>query len=156
MFEIIQIDGVDLICYDDGAIWRWSINKWKKFVSKHEGYYRIGINKKSYRVHRIIAHAFLGFDLQSELVIDHIDRDIHNNAISNLRPVTQHQNQFNTDAKGYRKVKWINKDGTENIRWRTQLMINEKQISKYFKTEDEARTHYLELKEIHHVNTVPL
>ena len=147
MFVIIQIDGCDLICYDDGTIWRWSYNTWVKFVSKKEYYWQIKINKKYYRLHRIIAHAFLGFDLQSELVIDHKDRNIHNNSISNLRPVTHQQNQFNRDAKGYRKRTL--KDGA--VRWETYLQINGKNISKTFKTEDEARKYYLELKRIHHI-----
>ena len=149
MFVIIQIDGCDLICYDDGTIWRWypRWNRWVKFVSKKESYWLIKINNKMYKLHRIIAHAFLGFDLQSDLQIDHIDRNIHNNSISNLRPVTNQQNQFNRDAKGYRKRTL--KDGA--VRWETYLQINGKNISKTFKTEDEARKYYLELKAIHHI-----
>ena len=148
MFEIIQIDGCDIICYDNGTIWRWSRwNKWVNVVTKAKGYYQISINNKRYLLHRIIAHAFLDFDLQSEMQIDHIDRNIHNNAISNLRQVTNHQNQFNKDAKGY--IKRMNKDGT--VRWETILQINGKQFSKRFKTEDEAREYYLELKAIHHI-----
>lgn len=148
MFEIIQIDGCDLIVYDDGTVWRWFRNcKWAKVVSKSEGYYQIKINKKLYCIHRIIAHAFKGFDLQSELDVDHLDRNIHNNSISNLEPKTHQQNLFNTDAKGYTKRTF--KNGT--VRWITHLKINGKQLSKCFKTEYEAKNHYLELKAIHHV-----
>jgi len=103
MFELIQVNGVDLICYDDGSVWRWSCNKWKKFESKFKGYYQIGLHRKFYFIHRLIAHAFKGFNLESELDIDHIDRDIHNNSSSNLRPCTHQQNHFNRDAKGYIK-----------------------------------------------------
>ena len=149
MFVIIQIDGCDLICYDDGTIWRWypRWNRWVHIDFKAKNYWKVRINKKDYRVHRIIAHTFLGFDLQSELEIDHIDRNIHNNTISNLRPVTHQQNMFNQDAKGYHKRTY--KNGA--VRWETQLKINGKQITKHFKTEPEARTHYLELKAIHHI-----
>ena len=101
MFKLIQIDGVDLICYDNGDIWRWNLKqkKWTKLVSKSKDYWQICITnnkkEKQYFNHRIIAHAFLGLDLNSKLVVDHINHNIHNNSIDNLRVVTNQQNQFN-------------------------------------------------------------
>ena len=64
MFKLIQIDGTDLICYDNGDICRFGLQtkKWKKFVSESKDYWEIGItnNKKTKRYlnHRLTANAF--------------------------------------------------------------------------------------------------
>lgn len=152
MFKHIKIDGINLICYECGIILRQIIKtkKWSKFVSKIKKYWQIGINGKSYRFHRIIMFAFKGFDLNSDLVVDHLDRDIHNNALSNLQIKTNQENQFNRNAIGFYKGIRKNKNGTESVYCQTRLTINGKQITKHFKTEEEARNHYLELKAIHH------
>ena len=120
MFNLIHVDGTDLICYNNGDIWRWNLKfkKWTKFVCKSKGYWQISItqNKKEklYKVHRLICVAFKeGFTLDSLLVVDHINRDIHDNRVENLRCVTHQQNDFNKqNAKGYRKKSYIKKDGT--------------------------------------------
>lgn len=154
MFKLIHIDGCDLICYDNGDIWRQNKNYkevWTKFVSKSKDYWQIKINGKRYNINRIIANAFLGFDLDSELVVDHINHDIHNNSVENLRCITNQQNQFNTNAKGYCKRSYIKKDGTEVEYWRICLKINGKQITKCVATEELARQGYLELKAVHHI-----
>ena len=158
MFKLIQIDGIDLICYDNGDIWRQNKNYkeeiWMKFVCNSKGYWRIKINGKLYLVHRLMMFAFKNFDLNSELFVDHLDRDIHNNNLSNLEIKTNQENQFNTNAKGYNKRIYIKKDGTEVIYWITQIRINGKLITKCFKTEEEARNHYLELKAKYHVVSI--
>jgi len=72
--------------------------------------------------------------------VDHIDRDGCNNAISNLRLVTQSQNLFNTplrpdNTSGHRGVNWTAKDS----RWRAYINVNGRNIGLgYFKTKDEA------------------
>lgn len=156
MWKHIKIDGCNLVCFTDGTIMRQSkTKKWTKFVSNSKGYWRICITnnkkEKDYYNHRIIAKAFLGLDLKSKLVVDHINHDIHNNSVANLRVITQQQNQFNTNAKGYYKCSYIKTDGTEVITWRIHLIINGKQITKCVKTEEEAIDGYLELKRIHHI-----
>ncbi len=151
MFKHIKIDETNLICYENGIILRQLENKkWKKIENKSKRYWNIKINGKMYLFHRIMMVAFKNFDLNSDLVVDHLDRDIHNNTLSNLAIKTQQENQFNRDAKGYYKKKYIKKDGTESIYWGSRIRINGKDIIKCFKTEDEARIHYLDLKVIHH------
>ena len=156
MFKLITVDGTDLICYLDGNIWRQNKNYkeeiWCKFVSNSKDYYKIRINGKNYRNNRLIALAFKDFTLDSKLVCDHINHDIHDNSLKNLRPVTNQQNNFNRQkTKGYRKRSYIRKDGTETITWEIQLIINGKRITKNVKTEELARLGYLELKRIHHL-----
>lgn len=154
MFELIQIDGTDLICYDNGDIWRYNLRwkKWTKNVSESKDYWRIVINKKCYKNHRLIANAFLGLDLKSMMVVDHKNHDIHNNSVANLRVVTKQQNNFNLqNVKGYTKIRYIKKDGTESIYWDIQIRINRKKISKKVKTRELAHYGYLELKKIYHI-----
>ncbi|EMF5533998.1 HNH endonuclease [Salmonella enterica] len=60
------------------------------------GYYRITINNVSYRVHRIIWVLFHG-EIDSNLTVDHLDRNRANNNIRNLRLVTHSQNCSNKE-----------------------------------------------------------
>ena len=52
---------------------------------------RIDNKIKNYRVHRLVFEAFKG-RIISNLVIDHIDGDKHNNHISNLRQISSREN----------------------------------------------------------------
>ena len=119
------------------------IGKYGKILKfeMRNGYKRITINKKHRCVHILVALLFIG-ERPPNFVIDHIDRDKTNNNVSNLRYITQQQNNFNKNAKGYR----IMKNG-----FSAQIQLNEKKYSKYFKTEVEAKNWYLEQKSILHV-----
>jgi hypothetical protein len=153
MFELIQVDGVDLICYDNGDIWKWFRNcKWKKYESNDPHYYRIRINSQRYSIHRLMMKAFKKFDLNSELVVDHRNGNIHDNRLENLFVVTSQQNSWNRkDVKGYSKRIYIKSDGTESITWRVNFMVNKERIRPTFDTEQEAIDGYTELKRIHHI-----
>ena len=144
----IELNGRKLRCYECGKIETFVWNKWKELVGyiRNDGYYRVGINNKKYLKYRIIAYAFLGLDIENpNQVIDHIDRDTSNNAVSNLRIVSTQQNSFNTNAKGYCWNKHAKK-------WRAYITLNSKHIHLgLFATEDEARTAYLIAKEKYHI-----
>ena len=102
--------------------------------------------QKNYKVHRIVAFAYLGLDINNpKIKIDHIDRNTLNNCVSNLRMVSNQQNMFNTKAKGYYWFKASQK-------WRACLMIDGKQIHLgLFELEEDARNAYLIAKEKHHI-----
>ena len=146
LFRVCKIENTYLICSRNGRILRfnkctkkWSICK----GNKNNGYLHIGIDRKGYQMHRVIAHAFKILDLHSNLEIDHIDRNKTNNCISNLRPVTNQQNQFNTNAKGYF---W------HNNKWEAQICLDGKRIYLgRYDTEEDAHNAYLKAKEIYHV-----
>ena len=133
-----------LRCYEDGTIERFhkQSKKWY-FVkgSNSNGYLQIGIDGKSYLFHRIIYKCF-NPEMDSTLFIDHINRIRNDNRLENLRLVTRQENLFNTDAKGYTK------HGTG---FTGQIMLNGIIKTKCFKTEDEARTWYLDQKLILHI-----
>ena len=76
--------------------------------------------------------------------IDHVDRNRLNNSIENLRVVTNQENQWNQDCKGYYFHKARGK-------YEAQIKVNGK--VKYlgmFMTEQEAAAAYLQAKAIHH------
>ncbi len=136
-----------LKCYEDGRIERFlkKSNLWKEVkgsVNKGD-YLQMNINYKNILCHRIIYKAFNPeWDLNSPLQIDHINRDKKDNRIENLRPVTNQQNQFNTDAKGYSR---------HQRGFRAHIRVNDKYLAKCFPTEEEAREWYLQQKAIIHL-----
>lgn len=64
-----------------------------------DGYFSIvtcvGGKEKSHKIHRLVASAFI--ENSNHLPqVDHIDRNVTNNTVSNLRWVTPSENSFNT------------------------------------------------------------
>ena len=99
--------------------------------------------QKIYKIHRLVAFAFLGLDIENpKKVIDHINRNRLDNQVSNLRIVSNQQNQWNRNAKGYTK---------EGNNYKARIVINNKKIYLgRFDTEEEANNAYLIAKQIHH------
>lgn len=86
---LVRSDGLVLLPATSGHIEHWS-----KGCKDGRGYYRVGINRKTYTVHRLVAETFL--DNPNELkFVDHKDRDKSNNELSNLRWVTAQENLYN-------------------------------------------------------------
>lgn len=57
-----------------------------------EGYHRVTINKKAYRVHRLVAKMFIKNDDLKKIQINHIDGNKSNNSIENLEWCTAGEN----------------------------------------------------------------
>jgi hypothetical protein len=117
---------------------------------KKSGYknYRFTINNNYYTLSRIIYKAHNKdwdiTDISMNNFIDHINRDSLDNRIENLRVLTNQQNQFNRNAKGYSFHK-------RNNKWQTRIVINGKyKYLGYFDKEQDAAIAYLKAKEIHH------
>lgn len=118
-------------------------------LSQH-GYRTIGYQYRQYFGHRLVWAKRYGAE-SMPLHLDHIDGNPQNNALSNLRPATQGQNNINTAArraygkkpcasrlKGvtqYRKGDWV--------RWRARIRLGGKEHSLgYFDTEEDAAAAY--------------
>jgi hypothetical protein len=139
--------------YTDGTIEVKRPNRdvfYDKKLSIFSGYLQLILDdkgkQKHYYIHRLVACAYLGLDLEDKKqIVDHIDGDRLNNDISNLRIVTKQQNGFNTKARGCSWHKQAKK-------WRARIMLDGKEIALgLFDTEEEARQAYLRGKEIHHL-----
>ena len=152
--RLITLNGVKLLVYLNGMILRYSDkvrgNHLKKGWSEakgcinYYGYLVIRINGKNILKHRIIAYAFLGLDINnSKQQIDHIDRNKQNNNMNNLRIVTNQENNFNKNAKGFTKSK---------NKYRAYINLNNQQFYLgTFNTEEEAHKAYLQAKEKYHL-----
>ena len=119
-------------------------------TNKSTGYkfYTIRIYGKWYVLSRVVYKAHNNdwdiTDSSKNNQVDHINRNPLDNRIENLRVLTNQQNQWNNNAKGYHWDKRSNK-------WEAQIRVNGK--SKYlglFTEEEDAHQAYLNAKEIHH------
>lgn len=83
-----------------------------KPIKSSNGYLKVGLYKysKCYQrnVHRLVAEAFIDNPLHLD-IIDHIDTDKTNNAVSNLRWCTSKDNVNNPVTRMKRKYKYKNK-----------------------------------------------
>ncbi len=136
----------EMFDYVEGSL-VWKVDRHSnKVKGKHcgtvdkGGYLKAHINRKQHMIHRLIYMWHFGV-IEDGLVIDHINRNPSDNRIENLRKITQHQNQFNTNAKGYH---WNKQSG----KYRAEIKINGK--AKYlgsFDNKEDAHNAYLKGKE---------
>lgn len=90
---------------EDGKVFsdvRGSLKELKQHLKpgKHGGYWMVSVDRNKfsrgdYPVHRLLAIAFIP-NPNNYKEIDHIDRNRANNALSNLRWVSRHENCMNT------------------------------------------------------------
>ena len=79
-----------------------------KANTKRNTYWHFGVNHNHYKVHRVVWYLCTGED-PKEYEIDHIDGDVDNNKIENLRKVTREVNVRNA------KMRKDNKTGLNGI-----------------------------------------
>ncbi|AGY47023.1 HNH homing nuclease [Bacillus phage CampHawk] len=87
---------------DNGDIFSLKSNRvLKTMKNKKNGYIYIHLTKdgkkKAFTIHRLVALHFCG-GYEESLVVDHIDRNRHNNHFSNLRWVSRKENSSNISA----------------------------------------------------------
>lgn len=126
--------------YDDGLlIGRQSGKIYCNF--DRDGYIRVRIDGREYRAHRLIWEMFNG-PIPEGLLVDHIDRDVYNNRIENLRLATRSQNNANSRAKSinFTGYKGITKVGS---RYRARITHDGITLSLgVFDTAEEAKSAY--------------
>lgn len=113
------------------------------------GYIKIAIRKKDYRAHRL-AWLYVYGEWPADMV-DHIDGNPGNNAITNLRDVSTVVNQQNL-----RKAKSTNKSGLIGVSRKAKCSTARIKVGGKvlflgcFKTDEEAHAAYLEAKRLLH------
>ena len=128
-FNLIPKDIGDYVAYSEevssGLVWR--VNRGKNFIKGKEtgypdgkGYLRFTFRYRKYKNSRVIYFLNTGIDPE-EKQVDHIDGDILNNKIYNLRLATNKQNSHN------RKKSKANTSGVTGVCWdkrRNKYMSN--------------------------------
>ena len=75
---------------------RWdSVSKWTYGHPRSHGYLMVSVNKKFYLVHRLVVETFIGI-IPKGMEVDHLDRNVANNDLSNLRVCSHKENMRNT------------------------------------------------------------
>ena len=77
------------LVYNDGRVYSLISNKLLKFDYSNSGYARLKLNGKNVRVHRLVMELFKG---KSDLTVDHINGNKHDNRLCNLQYVTAEEN----------------------------------------------------------------
>jgi hypothetical protein len=116
------------------------------------GYKTININsiKKLFRVHRLVAQAFIP-NPDNKPYVDHIDNDKSNNRVDNLRWVTPSENNYNssisiTNTSGYKGVSF---DKRSN-KWTASIRHNNKtyHLGSFINKKDAIKARQLKAQEL--------
>jgi hypothetical protein len=143
---------------DTGALMN-SRGKVLKLRADKDGYLRTNLYKEvdgvkqvnTVRVHRLVAQTFIS-NPENYPVVDHIDRDMTNNHVSNLRWATISENTLNSgmsnrNTSGFKCISFI------KSRNKFQLTMNKDGAQKfmgYFDSADDAAKRWHELASEHY------
>jgi hypothetical protein len=132
--SISQNELLELFDLKNGVLY-WKVNKpYSKYKAGDvagrkvkDGYMQVCVNRIRILNHQVVFKMFHNYVPK---IIDHIDGNIQNNSVENLRPATIRQNQYNS------KISTRNKSGVKGVhwcarrrKWHTQLSINGKQTT---------------------------
>ena len=130
------------LIYSDGSVFSKKFNRFKTPQKFNTGYKYVllynGRKPKAMRIHRLVAIHYIP-NPENKPQVDHINRDISNNDISNLRWVTKSENNQNKglssiNTSGHKYISYSN----THQRWIFRKKLNGKYKCKTFKTKKEA------------------
>ena len=80
----------------DGQVWSYKSKKFLKPYKAYNGYLRVKLTKdgveKNKRVHRLVLETYYPIEGMDDLEVDHIDFNIENNSLNNLRWLPKMEN----------------------------------------------------------------
>ena len=126
------------IIFKTGKVFSKITKRFIKPWKDKDGYLIVKFTKKNYRVHRLVALAFID-NPDDKPMVDHIDRDKSNNNLINLRWATCSENLINTGCRKNNKLK--EKNISEKINhynndyYVLEFRRNGNRIVKYFNKE---------------------
>ena len=144
---------------DNQLVWKqrpenhfYSKRSFKQFSGRYSGkvaghrnkrhkYLEVRLDGKLYKGHRIIYKMLTG--KEPSLIIDHIDGDVTNDNLSNLREANSQENARNSTKRtknGTSKYKGVFLD--ENGLWSSVITVNDVGIVEYANSEHEAAKSY--------------
>jgi hypothetical protein len=147
--------GNDLYTTVDDEDYYWlSQWNWNAVKIKDKLYVKRGVKKAKLKTnvkYELFLHRVVMKCTNSELVVDHIDKNPLNNQKSNLRICTKAENNRNTSSHKNSSSKYlgVSYDKARN-KWQAQLMINGKKVlMKRYITEKEAAEAYDQAAKLH-------
>jgi hypothetical protein len=130
--SISQNELLELFELKDGVLY-WKVSKpHSKYKAGDvagrkvkDGYMQVCVNRMRLLNHQVVFKMFYGYVPKT---IDHIDGNIQNNSVENLRSATPSQNQYNS------KISTRNKSGVKGVwwdkvvkKWQVKVSVNGKQ-----------------------------
>lgn len=95
--EIKKHPRLPILVTSDGQV--FNNGRWLKLTVREDGYVICGINKKTYRVHRLVLETFVG-DCPEGMDARHLVNDKLNNSIDNLKWGTRQEQIADMKAAG--------------------------------------------------------
>lgn len=93
---------------EDGQVWSYKSKKFLKPYKAYNGYLRVSLikdgDRKNKRVHRLVLETYYPIEGMDDLEVDHIDFNIENNSLNNLRWLSKMENCRRHKDNGYKKV----------------------------------------------------
>ena len=112
MKDIKDYEGLYAVT-EDGQVWSYKSKKFLKPYKAYNGYLRVGLfkdgDRKNKRVHRLVMETYCPTEGMDDLDVDHIDFNIENNSLNNLRWLSKMENcgRHKDNGSGYKKVRCI-------------------------------------------------
>ena len=92
----------DYVFYENGEIFNKKLNRFLKQCNDKDGYKLVSLYGKTFRVHRLIAKAFIP-NVENKAVVNHLNGIKYDNSVENLEWCTNSENDLHAFKMGLRK-----------------------------------------------------